>query len=85
MYKCTVCDSKTSIKMLLSFIQLIPSDQLLTAKNQYRKLETNITRKVIVWPQSKFPHSCVCERFIYFHDRSAYSVAGNMCTDPVNI
>ncbi len=24
-------------------------------------------------PQSQFPHSCVCERFIYSHDRSAYS------------
>jgi hypothetical protein len=20
----------------------------------------------IAWPQSKFPHSCVCEQFIYF-------------------
>ena len=29
-----------------------------------------------VWPQSQFPHSCVCERFIYFLDRSAYSAAG---------
>jgi hypothetical protein len=26
-------------------------------------------------PQSQFPHSCVCERFIYFHNRSAYSAA----------
>jgi hypothetical protein len=25
---------------------------------------------------SQFPHSCVCERFIYSHDRSAYSTAG---------
>ncbi len=23
-------------------------------------------------PQSQFPHSCVCERFIYSHDRSTY-------------
>jgi hypothetical protein len=29
-------------------------------------------RKGIVRPQSKFPHSCVCERFIYSQDRSAY-------------
>ena len=49
-----------------------------TAKNQFRKLETNIPRQGIVRPQSHFPHSCVCERFIYFHDRSAYSAAGNM-------
>ncbi len=26
-------------------------------------------------PQSQFPQSCVCERFIYFHNRSAYSAA----------
>jgi hypothetical protein len=26
----------------------------------------------IAWPQSKFPHSCVCERFIYSQDRSTY-------------
>ncbi len=49
-----------------------------TAKNQYRKFETNIPRKGIVRPQSQFPHSCVCQRFIYSHDRSAYSPAGNI-------
>jgi hypothetical protein len=53
-----------------------------TAKNQYRKLETNIPRKGIARPQSQCPHSCVCERFIYSHDGSAYSAAGNMWTDP---
>ncbi len=47
-----------------------------TAKTQIWKLETNISRKGIVWPQYQFPHSCVCERFIYSHDRSAYSAAG---------
>ncbi len=26
----------------------------------------------IVQPQSQFPHSCVCERFIYSQDRSKY-------------
>ncbi len=30
-----------------------------TAKNQYRKLETNIPRNGIARPQSQFPHSCV--------------------------
>ncbi len=54
----------------------------LTAKNQYRKLETNIPRKEIEQPQSQFAHSCVCERFLYSHYRSAYSAAGNMWTDP---
>jgi hypothetical protein len=47
-----------------------------TAKTKYRKLETNIPRKGISGPQSQFPHSCVCEQFIYSHDWSAYSAAG---------
>ncbi len=46
---------------------------LCTAKNQYRKLETDITRKGIARTQSQFPHSFVCQRFIYSHDQSAYS------------
>ncbi len=44
----------------------------LTAKKQYRKFETNIPRKGMVWPQSQFPHSCACERMIYSQDRSTY-------------
>jgi hypothetical protein len=56
-----------------------------TAKKQYRTLETNIPRKGIARPQSQFPHSCVCERFKYSHNRSAYSAAGNMWTYPGNI
>ncbi len=31
------------------------------------------------------PTLIICERFIYFQDRSAYSAAGNMWTDPGNI
>ncbi len=50
-----------------------------------RKLVTNIPRKGIAWPRSQFPHSCVCERFIYSHDRSAYSAAGNIRLIPGNI
>jgi hypothetical protein len=49
-----------------------------TAKNQYRKFETNIPRKGNARPRSQFPHSRVCERFIYSHDRSAYSAAGKI-------
>ncbi len=56
-----------------------------TAKNQYRKLETNHPRKGIARPQSQFPHSCVCERFIFSYNRSAYSAAGNMWTNLGNI
>ncbi len=56
-----------------------------TAKNQYRKLETNIPWQGIVRPQSHFPHSCVSGRFIYSHDRSAYSAEGKMWTYPGNM
>jgi hypothetical protein len=55
------------------------------AKNQNRTFETNIPRQGIALPRSQFPHSFVCERFIYSHDRSAYSAAGNIWTDPWNI
>jgi hypothetical protein len=47
-----------------------------TAKTQCRKFETNIPRKGIVRPQFQFPHSCFCERFLYYHVRSAYYAAG---------
>ncbi len=49
-----------------------------TAKTKYRNLETNIPRKGISGSQSQFPHSCVWEWFIYYHDRSAYPAGGNM-------
>ena len=49
-----------------------------TAKTKYRNFEKNIPRKGISGPQSQFPHSCVCEPFIYFHDRCAYSAGGNI-------
>ncbi len=44
----------------------------------------NIPIKGIARPQSQFPHSCACERFIYSHNRSAFSDAENMLTDPRN-
>jgi hypothetical protein len=49
---------------------------LIKAKTQDRKFETNIPRKGIALPQSQFQHSCVGERFIYSHHQSAYSAAG---------
>jgi hypothetical protein len=45
-------------------------------QRQFKKFETNIPKKGIARPQSQFPHSCVCERFICSHDRSACSAAG---------
>ncbi len=57
-----------------------------TAKTQKcRKFETNIPRKGISRSQSQFPHSCVCERIIYFRDGSDFSAGGNMWTDAGNI
>ncbi len=51
-----------------------------TAKTKYRNLETNIPRKGISGSQSQFPHSCVCERFIYSHDWSAGTAAKRSIT-----
>ncbi len=42
-------------------------------KDTIPKFETKIHRKGIA--RSQFPHSCVSERFIYSHNRSAYSAA----------
>jgi hypothetical protein len=41
---------------------------VLHCKGTILKFKTNIPRKGIARPH---PHSCVCERFIYSHDRSA--------------
>jgi hypothetical protein len=80
---------KNILEMLLLALyiplNLIFCFEVYTAKNQYRKLETNIPRKGIARPQSQFPHSFVCERFIYSHDGSAYSAALNIWTNPGNI
>jgi hypothetical protein len=65
----------------LAFCSLPKSTQAhlpCTAKTKYRNFETNIPRKGISGPQTQYPHLCVCEWFIYSHDRSAYSAGGNM-------
>jgi hypothetical protein len=49
-----------------------------TAKTKYQNFAANIPRKWISGSQSLFPHSWVCEWFIYSHHRSAYSAGGNM-------
>ncbi len=56
-----------------------------TAKTKYRNFETNIPREGISGSQSQFPHSWVCERFIYSHNQSPYSAGGNILTDPGTI
>jgi hypothetical protein len=55
-----------------------PQTQYTLQRQNSRNLETNIPRKGISGPQSQFPHSRICERFIYSHDRSPYSAGGNM-------
>jgi hypothetical protein len=52
---------------------------------QYRKLKPNIPRKVNARIQSQFLHLCLCERFIYSPDRSAYSAAGKKAGPKVGI
>jgi hypothetical protein len=39
----------------------------------------------IARPQSQFPHSCVCERFIFSQDWSTYFLQQKRQTDPGNI
>ncbi len=51
-------------------------------KDTISKIRNKFPRKGIAWPQSQFPHSCVCERFMYFYDWSAYSAAGKIYVDP---
>ncbi len=48
------------------FYSKMPLDTL------YKKFETNIPRNETARPRSYFLHSCICKRFIYSHDRSAY-------------
>jgi hypothetical protein len=54
-----------------------------TAKTKYRNFEKNIPRIGISGSQSQFPHSYVCEGFIYSHNRSAYSAGGNTVCRPI--
>ncbi len=49
----------------------------LHCKDKTEKIGNKYSQKRnCVASQSQFPHSCVCERFIYSHHRSAYSAAG---------
>jgi hypothetical protein len=45
-------------------------------KGPIQKIRKTYSQKRNCAPQSQFLHSCVCELFIYSHDRSAYSAAG---------
>jgi hypothetical protein len=69
---CHVAHFETRISFLYEWNGMLQH----TAKTLYRKFETNIPRKGTARLRSQFLHSCFCERFIYSHDRSAYSAAG---------
>jgi hypothetical protein len=58
------------------------SSSVYTAKNQYRNWKQIFPEKELRGHSPNFHIRCVCERFIYSHDGSAYSAAGNMWTDP---
>ncbi len=45
------------------------------------KFETNIPRNETERTRSEFLHSCICEWFIYSHDRSAYFAVLRLRTD----
>jgi hypothetical protein len=50
-----------------------------------RKSHLCISRKGIARPKSQFPHSCVCERFIYSQDQSTYFPAAEQADHIVGI
>ncbi len=58
------------------------------AINRYtlqRRSDLCIPRNETALPRSQFPHSWICERFIYSQDPSAYLAAEKQETDPGNI
>ncbi len=42
----------------------------------YQKFETNIPRNETAQARSEFPHSCICERFIFIFPRSVHLFFG---------
>jgi hypothetical protein len=50
--------------------------QIFHCKDTIPNIRKKYSQKRNWRPQSQFPHSCVCLRFIYSHDWSAYSAAG---------
>ncbi len=72
------------IPAFYSFIQgASPTGRVLQQFHYVRvqKSQLCIPRKGNALPQSQFPHSCVCERFIYSQDRSTYFPAQEYAAD----
>ncbi len=61
---------------------LLNQESILTLQRQFRLY---IPFLGIARPQPQFPHSCVCERFIYFQDRSTYFLQQKRQTHRGNI
>jgi hypothetical protein len=58
-------DKKRSVKIMVKMHYLpVPARQ--------QKSHLCIPFLGIVWPQSQFPHSCVCEQIVYSQDLSTY-------------
>jgi hypothetical protein len=51
----------------------------------HRKFETKIPRNETARPRSQVLNSCICERIIYSHERSAYFAVLRLRTDPGNL
>jgi hypothetical protein len=51
-------------------LPIIMFSQACTANALYRKFETSIPRNETARPRSQFQHLCICQLFIYSHDRS---------------
>jgi hypothetical protein len=76
-YQTCVCAGTLKLADVFDKFWLIAQVTSCTAKTQYQTFETNIPRNGIAWPQPQFPHSCVCERFMYSHD--PILLQENMC------
>ncbi len=63
-----------SLSFHLSFSSSLPLP--FSAKTQCENSKKIFQEKEFRSHRFRFPDSCVCERFIYSHDRSAYSAAG---------
>ncbi len=72
-YQTYVCAGTLKLADVFVKFWLIAQVTSCTAKT----IETNIPRNGIAWPLSQFPHSCVCERFMYSHD--PILLQENMC------
>jgi hypothetical protein len=50
----------------------------LSSVSTARKIRFMYSQKLNYRPRSEFPHSCICERFIYYNDWSAYFAAAKL-------